>query len=303
MKKSKIKNFLEKSSTAVLLSPYAILFSLFIIIPVAVAMGMSFTYYNTIEPPRFIGLKNYTTMLPTDPVFMQFVLPKTVLFGLIAGVGGYILSFFMAWTIAQLPRGPRTVMAVILYSPSLTGGAMMHNIWQVFFNGDMRGWLNYILMQLNIIDGPILWFQDKTAMMPIMILVTIWGSMGVGFLAILAGILNGNMELYEAAYIDGVKNRFQEIIYVTIPSARPQMLFGAVMAIVGTIQASNVGAALSGYNPTPSNAGQLIITHIEDYGFRRFEMGYAAALSVVLLIVMRLVTVGASKIFTDAEGD
>jgi multiple sugar transport system permease protein len=148
-----------------------------------------------------------------------------------------------------------------------------------------------------------MWFQNKTAMMPIMIIVTIWGSMGVGFLAILAGILNGNMELYEAAYIDGVRNRFQEIIYVTIPSARPQMLFGAVMAIVGTIQASNVGALLSGYNPTPSNAGQLIITHIEDFGFKRFEMGYAAALSVVLLIVMRLVTVGAQKLFSDAEGD
>jgi multiple sugar transport system permease protein len=292
-----IRRFFEKHSTFVLIFPYVLLFSLFIIIPLVVAIGMSLTTYNTIQPPQFIGLKNYITLLTTDTVFMQKVLPNTVVFAIIAGIGGYFLSFFMAWSIAQIPSLPRTVLAIIIYSPSLTGGAMIQNIWSVFFNGDRSGWLNYILLELNIIQAPVVWLQNENALLPVMIIVTLWSSMGVGFLAILAGILNGNPELYEAAYIDGVKNRFQEIIYVTIPSARPQMLFGAVMSIVGTVQASNIGVALVGKNPTVNNAGQTIISHIEDYGFIRMEMGYAAALSVVLLIAMRLITSGAEKLF------
>jgi len=301
MKKSGLMSFFEKHSNKVLLFPYFVLFVLFIVIPVSVAIGLSFTYFNTVEMPHFVGLTNYINLLTNDETFMQYVLPKTIIFSIMAGFGGYFLSFFMAWSIAQLPKLPRTILAIIIYSPSLTGGVMITNIWAVFFNGDKAGWLNYILLELNIIDKPIMWMQSSNTLLTVMIIVTLWSSMGVGFLAILSGILNGNQELYEAAYIDGVKNRFQEIIYVTIPSARPQMLFGAIMSMVGTIQASNIGTALSGRNPTPNNAGQLIISHIEDYGFIRYEMGYAAALSVVLLVGMRLIAVGSEKLFGDKE--
>lgn len=151
-------------------------------------------------------------------------------------------------------------------------------------------------MKFDLISEPIVWLQSDKYLLPIMIIVTLWSSMGVGFLAILSGILNVNEELYEAAYIDGIRNRFQEIIYITIPAAKPQMLFGAVMAIVNTFQSSGVGVALSGSNPTPNYAGQLIVTHIEDFGFIRYEMGYAAAISVVLLVGIRLMSVGVDKV-------
>jgi len=301
MKKNWLTRNLEKHSNAILLSPYVILFSLFIVIPVSVAIGLSFTYFNTVQAPSFIGLTNYINLLTNDETFMQHVLMKTIAFSILAGVGGYILSFFLAWSIAQVPKLPRTILAIIIYSPSLTGGTMTQIIWSVFFNGDRSGWLNYLLLELNIIQMPIMWLQNESTLLPVMVIVTLWGSMGVGFLAILSGILNGNAELYEAAYIDGVKNRFQEIIYVTIPSARPQMLFGAIMSLVGTINSSGIGTALTGRNPTPNNAGQLIIPHIEDYGFIRYEMGYAAALSVVLLIGMRLIAVGAGNLFGDKD--
>ena len=301
MKKKGLVSTFEKHSNKILLFPYIVLFTLFIVIPVTVAIGLSFTYFNTVEMPHFVGLTNYINLLTNDETFMQYVLPKTIIFSIMAGFGGYFLSFFMAWSIAQLPKMPRTILAIIIYSPSLTGGVMLSNIWAVFFNGDKSGWLNYILLELNIINQPVMWLQSSETLLTVMIIVTLWSSMGVGFLAILSGILNGNQELYEAAYIDGVKNRFQEIIYVTIPSARPQMLFGAIMSMVGTIQASSIGTALSGRNPTPNNAGQLIITHIDDYGFIRYEMGYAAALSVVLLVGMRLIAVGSEKLFGDKE--
>lgn len=289
--------FLQKHSVFFMISPFVFMFALFIIIPIIIAILLSFTYFNTINIPRFIGLQNYITLFTQDNVFMQYVLPNTLVYSVIVGVGGYILSFFMAWSLAQISKRPRTVLAIILYSPSMTSGVMMSAIWTILFSADKRGYLNYLLLNMGVIDLPVNWFSNQHFLMPIMILVSLWGSMGVGFLAMLAGVLNVNRELYEAAHIDGVKNRFQEIIYVTIPSCRPQMLFGAVMSIVGTFQNGSIGVQLSGSNPTPYYAGQLIVTHIEDYGFIRYEMGYAAAVSVILLIMVYLISNLAKRLF------
>lgn len=296
------KSLTGKRSVPFLLAPYSIFFLMFIAIPVVVAIGLSLTYFNTMNVPRFIGLSNYINLFTNDSVFMQYVLPNTIIYAVFVGGFGYILSFFLAWSLSQVTRWPRTIMAIIIYSPSMTGGILLSTVWSVIFNGDRSGYLNYILMKLGAIEQPVQWLQSSQYLMPIMIIVSLWSSMGVGFLAILAGILNVDHDQYEAAYIDGVSNRFQEIIYVTIPNARPQMLFGAVMACVNTFQSSGVGVALSGSNPTPNYAGQLIVTHIEDYGFIRYEMGYAAAISVVLLIGIRLLSSGANRLFGDREG-
>jgi multiple sugar transport system permease protein len=296
---SYVKKTLNKQSHWVLLSPYIILFVVFIVIPVIAAIALSFTYFNTIQFPTFIGLKNYIKLITQDSVFMQKVLPNTIKYSLIVGPGGYILSFLLAWILAQLTKVPRTILAIIIYSPSMTAGVIMSTVWGVIFSGDQLGYLNSLLINSGIISEPIQWLQSPDFLMTIMIIVSLWSSMGVGFLAMLAGVLNVNEELYEAAYIDGVKNRFQEIIYVTIPSMRPQMLFGAVMAIVGTFSAGSVGVALSGSNPTPDYAGQVIVNHIEDYGFIRYEMGYAAAVSVVLLLIIWGASKVSRKLFAD----
>ena len=296
-----VKNFADRHSIGIMLFPYGLFFSLFIIIPVVAAAGLSFTGFDAIQRPGFVGLNNYITLLTADDVFMKKVLPNTILFSLVVGVGGYVLSFLLAWSLAQLTKVPRTVMAVIIYLPSMTGGVLLSAVWGVIFSGEKNGYLNYALLRLGILEEPALWLQSEATLLPIMMLVTLWSSMGIGFLAILAGIMNVNQELYEAAYIDGVSNRFQEIIYITIPGTRPQMLFGAVMAIVNTFSQSGVGAALSGANPTPGYAGQLIVPHIEDYGFLRYEMGYAAAVSVVLLLLIRLSSIGAFKLFGSKE--
>ncbi len=284
-----------------LFTPYGLIFIVFIIIPVVAAIGLSFTYFNTIEPPRFVGLQNYIDLFTIDSTFLRYVVPNTITYALFVGVGGYILSFFLAWSLSQLTHRVRTVMAVIIYSPSLTGGILIANIWSVIFNGSETGYLNYWLMKLGVIAEPIKWLQSSEWLMPVMIIVALWSGMGVGFLSILSGITNVDKEIYEAAYMDGVKNRFQEIFYVTIPSIKPQMLFGAVMAIVNTFQTSGVGVALSGSNPTPNYAGQLIGTHIEDFGFIRNEMGYAAAVSVALLLFIKLMSAGANKLFAEKD--
>lgn len=247
--------------------------------------------------PSFIGLRNYINLLTQDTDFMQFALPTTIRYALIVGPGGYMLSFMLAWILAQIPHRVRTFSAIIIYSPALTSGVLMTVVWRVLFSGDNRGYLNHLLLNLGVINTPVQWLQDPQMISIIMLFVGLWSSMGIGFLAMLSGILNINHEIYEAAYIDGLKNRWQEIFYITIPSMKPQMLFGAVMAIVSTFNAAGIASALTMSFPPPQLAGWLIVDHMNDFGFSRYEMGYASALSVVLLVIVLLFSRIAKRLF------
>ncbi|MGE0003105.1 MAG: carbohydrate ABC transporter permease, partial [Candidatus Izemoplasmatales bacterium] len=290
----------DHTSTVLLLAPYVLLFTLFIVIPVLVAMGLSFTYFNVIEAPKFAefyGLYNYIMIITQDEVFLRYVLPNTLKYAIITGPGGYLLSFVMAWMLSQIQATPRKFLALALYTPSMLGGVFIGVIFRTLFSGDKSGYINAILLKFGLVTTPLDFLQSGDYLMNIMIFVTLWSSMGIGFLSMLAGILNVNKETYEAAYIDGIKNRFQEIFYITIPSMKPQMLFGAVMAIVGAFNAGGIGVALAGSNPTPQYSGQLIVNHIDDYGFIRYEMGYAAALSVILLLIILLFSRIAYRLF------
>lgn len=298
--KDMTKKHIDKS-IPIFLAPYTALFIFFIAIPTLLAMVLSLTYFNAVERPGFIGLQNYISIITQDDVFMKYVLPNTILFSLVVGPGGYILQFLLAWSLAQIPKGARTILALAFYSPSLTAGVAMAVIWRVVFAGDRFGYLNNLLLKFGVVEQPIQWLQSPQYLMPIMIIVTLWASMGIGFLAMLGGVLNIDPEIYEAGYIDGIKNRFQEIIYVTIPSMRPQMLFGAVMAIVSTFSVGSIGVDLSGANPTPQYSGQLMVNHIQDYGFLRYDMGYAAALSVLLLLMIFVFSKIANKLFADKD--
>lgn len=284
-----------------LLWPYVVLFSIFIALPVAIAIGLSMFNFDAVQTPTWAGFQNYIMIFTSDSVFSKYVLPNTFKYALLVGPGGYILSFFLAWMLTQIQSKARTVLALALYTPSMVGGLFISVIWRTLFSGDEAGNINHFLLTNGIIEKPIQFLQSPEHLMNIMIIVTLWSSMGIGFLAMISGILNINSEIYEAAYIDGIRNRFQEIIYVTIPSMKPQMLFGAVMAIVNAFSSGYIGVALSGSNPTPDNAGQLIINHIEDFGMQRYEMGYAAALSVLLLIIIWLFSKVAYKIFGEKD--
>lgn len=295
----KSDKFKRKITPYLFVFPYFSLFILFVALPVVVAIALSFTNFNAIQPPQFVGIKNYIDLFLQDEVFIRYVIPNTIIFAVIVGPGGYVLSFLLAWALSQLTRGPRTILALIIYSPSMAAGATMTVIWRVLFSGDQLGYINNFLMKLGFITEPIIFLQSKTWLLPIMIIVALWSSMGVGFLSMLAGLLNIDPSLYEAAHIDGIRNRVQEMFYITIPSIKPQMLFGAIMAIVNAFKQSAIGVELSGSNPTPNYAGQLMVNHISDYGFTRYEMGNACAVSVVLLIIIWVFSKGARKLFKE----
>lgn len=266
------------------LLPYALLFLTFFILPIATSIYYSFTYYNILEPPRFIGFQNYINLILQDEVFLTAV-RNTFVIAVITGPIGYILSFLFAWFINELPRWLRTVAVVVFYAPSIASNAFF--IFSIIFQGDAYGYLNSFLLQFGLIDAPILWLLDPKYILPVIIVVSLWMSMGAGFLSFVAGLKGVDHALYEAGYVDGIRNRWQELYFITLPQMKPMLLFGAVMAITSAFNVCDVPRALAGY-PSTDYAARTIVTHLFDYGFSRFEMGYASAIATVLFLVMIL---------------
>jgi len=266
------------------LAPYAILFFTFFILPIVTSIFYSFTYYNILEPARFIGLQNYINLVLQDEVFLTAV-KNTFVIAVITGPVGYILSFLFAWFINELPKWLKAVMVVVFYAPSIAANAF--TVFSIIFRGDAYGWFNALLMEFGLIDAPKLWLLDPTYMMTILIIVILWMSMGTGFLGFVAGFQGVDRSMYEAGYVDGVRNRWQELYHITLPSMKPMLMFGAVMSITSAFNVSDVPRMLCGY-PSTDYAARTVVTHLFDYGFSRFEMGYASAIATILFLVMIL---------------
>lgn len=266
------------------LAPYAILFTLFYVLPVGVSIFYSFTYYNILESPRFIGLQNYISLVLEDDIFLTSV-KNTLMIAIVTGPLGYIMSFLFAWLINELPRWVRSVAVIVFYAPSIAGNCYV--IFSVFFRGDAYGYVNAFLMNLGIIDTPVLWLINPDYMLPICMLVILWMSLGTGFLSFVAGLQGVDKSQFEAGYMDGIKNRWQELWYITLPNMRPMLMFGAVMSITQAFGVCDVTMALCGY-PSTDYAARTIVTHLFDYGYSRFEMGYACAIATILFLMMIL---------------
>ena len=266
------------------LLPYAIVFSMFFVYPVVASIYFSFTYYNILESPRFIGLSNYISLILEDDIFLIGI-KNTFMIAIITGPLGYIMSFLFAWLINELPRMIRSIAVVIFYAPSLAGTC--YAIFSIIFRGDAYGMVNSRLIEMGIIDSPILFFISPTYMLPICMVVILWMSLGTGFLSFVAGLQGVDPAQLEAGCIDGVKNRWQELWYITLPSMKPMLIFGAVMTITSSFNVCDVTMTLCGY-PSTDYAARTIVAHLFDYGFSRFEMGYACAIAVILFLIMVL---------------
>lgn len=262
--------------------PYLIIFFTFQVLPVLISIVFSFTNFNVFEAPDFVGLGNYFKMFLNDDLFMT-ALANTLVLTVITGPVGYVLSFGVAWMVNEFGPRLRAFLTLLFYIPSLTGG--MAAIWMIFFNGDQYGVLNGILMSLNAIFEPIQWLTDTQYMMGVAIVIAIWMSLGTSFLAFVAGFRTVDEKMYEAAAIDGMRNRFQELWYITLPAMRPQLLFGAVMSITSAFGVSAMITQVFGF---PSTGYRLytLVHMLEDYGGLRFEMGYASAIATILFILM-----------------
>jgi len=266
------------------LMPFYALFLLFIVIPAATSLVLSFTYYNVLEPPRLTGWTNYKILFVDDDIFITS-LKNTFYFALVTGPLSFCLAFFFAWFIHQIPHRIRTVYTTIFYVPSLMSGVAMSVVWLVIFANDSYGYLNQFLLQAGFIQEPVQWLQDIKLIMPVIIVISLWMSLGTGFLAFLAGFETVNPELYDAGKVDGIRSRFQALWHITIPGMKPQLLFGAVLSVVNSFKVGEISQAVAGF-PSPLNAGLTVILHLRDYAVLRYEMGYASAISVVLFVLI-----------------
>ncbi|WP_337035376.1 sugar ABC transporter permease [Paenibacillus illinoisensis] len=278
----KLQEMKASKHSYVLLAPYMILFTMFTVIPVVISIILSFTYFNMLEFPRFIGWQNYTRLFLEDDVFL-IAIKNTLLFAIITGPISYIACFVFAWIINELTPKWRAFMTLIFYAPSISGN--VYFIWLMIFSGDRYGIANGLLIRWGFLLEPIQWLKTEAYIMPILILVQLWLSLGTGFLAFIAGLQTVDRTLYEAGAVDGVKNRWQELWYITLPSMRPQLMFGAVIQLTTSFAVADVSIALAGF-PSVNYAAETVVTHLIDFGTTRFEMGYASAIATVLFMIM-----------------
>ncbi|MCL2363682.1 MAG: sugar ABC transporter permease [Defluviitaleaceae bacterium] len=271
------------------MAPFLLLFFLFNLLPVLISMLASFTDFNMLQWPSFVGLENYARLFLEDDVFIV-ALTNTMIFAVVTGPISYLLCFTFAWIINELSPKLRAFMTVIFYAPSIAGGVVFF-VWLYIFSGDRYGLLNGILLNLNFITEEINWLRDVDYIMPILILVQLWMSLGTGFLAFIAGLQTVDRTLYEAGAVDGIRNRWQELWFITLPSMKPQLMFGAVIQITGSFAVAGISIHLAGF-PSTNDAGATVVTHLMDFGTFRFEMGYASAIATVLFLMM----VGTNKL-------
>lgn len=271
-----------------MLAPYFVLFFLFTVLPVLASIVLSFTDFNMLEWPEFVGWTNYIRLFVNDDLF-TVALKNTLIFAVITGPISYIMCLLFAWIINEFSGKVRTFLTLIFYAPSICGNAYM--IWSIILSGDRYGYLNGILLDWDIIDEAILWMKTEDYVLPLLIVVQLWLSLGTGFLSFIAGLQTVDKTMYEAGVLDGIKNRWQELWFITLPAMKPQLMFGAVMQITQSFAIADISIQLAG-NPSVNYAGSTVVTHLLDYGTVRFEMGYASAIATILFLLM----VGTNKI-------
>ena len=283
MKNNFFAEFNKNRSSYLFLTPFTLIFLLFTIIPIVIAIYFSFTSFNIFNPPQFNGFENYRKLFLEDEIFL-IAIKNTFVFAAITGPLGYILSFVMAWLINEITPKVRSFVTLLFYAPALTSGV---TIFKFVFSGDRLGLINAYLMDLNIINEPIQWLMDPAYMKPVVIIVILWSSLSTSFLTFIAGLQSNDQSLCEAGAVDGIKNRFQELWYIILPQMKPQLLFGAVMSITSSFGVGAIVTQLMGF-PSSNYAAHTMSNHLDDYGSIRFEMGYACAISTLLFIVMLL---------------
>ena len=264
------------------LAPFFILFGIFVIAPLVMAIILSFTSYNLTQPPRFVGIANYTALFFSDSIFTKATV-NTLTMAIVVGPFSYIGALILAWALNELSPKLRTALVFFIYAPSISGNAFI--IWQLLFSGDQFGYINSLLLNWGFISEPIYFLFDTKYMMTVVIIVTMWMSMGTQFLSFVAGLQGLDHALFEAGCIDGIRNRWQELWFITLPQLKPQLMFGAVMSITGAFTVGNVGAMLCG-NPSTEYAVHTLVNHMTDYATVKYEFGYACAIATLLFLAM-----------------
>ena len=278
------KDIIKNKHSYILMAPFMLFCTVFVLLPILMSVYLSFTNYDMLQAPGFVAFENYIRMLLDDKI-MMIAVKNTLVFAFVVGPASYFLCFLLAWLINDLRPMLKSTFTFIFYAPSMCLSVFV--VWSFLFSSDSHGFINGTLINMGLLDEPIQWLIDPKYNMGVLIIVQLWMSLGTGFLAFIAGLKGIDPGLYEAGAIDGVRNRFQELWYITLPGMLPQLIFGAVIQIVGAFSVGRISIQLAGF-PSTNYSAETVITHIIDYGTIRYEMGYASAVAVVLFLAMLL---------------
>ena len=278
----KYRECIRMKSSYLCLLPFALIFIVFTVIPVFISVFYSFTYYNILQKPQFIGFENYINLFTNDLIFIKTAY-NTLLFAVVLGPVALLAALMFAWMLNELPAKTRSFLVLILYAPSISGAAYL--VWRIIFSGDALGYLNGFLINFGIINEPVQWLTDEKYMKAVVIITALWMSLGTGFLSMVAGLKTLDRTYYEAGYVDGIRNRWQELWFITLPLLKSQLMFAAVMSITASFAISDPIMNLIGY-PNQNDAVTTVVMHMNDYATARFDLGYATAIATLLFIVM-----------------
>ncbi len=286
----------EVAAFYLLISPWLLGFLVFVLGPMLASLVLSFTQWDILTPPQWIGLGNYVKMMQ-DPLFWQS-LKVSMLYAVMAVPLGLIVSLGMAVLLNQNVRGLR-LFRTLFYLPSVVSGVAVMILWLYIFNPDI-GLLNSFLGDFGI-KGPAWVFSPRWAL-PSMVIMSLWGA-GGGMLIWLAGLKGIPEYLYEAAKIDGASSR-QRFRYVTLPMLSPTIFFNLITGMIGALQAFSQAYVMT--NGGPLNATLFLNLYLFNNAFVDFNMGYASALAWVLFLIillMSLLVIRSSSMWVYYEGE
>jgi multiple sugar transport system permease protein len=269
----------------VFMSPAIIGLLVFTLGPILASAYISFTDYDILGSPVWVGLENYIKLFH-DPFFWQSI-KVTVIYSVVSVPLGLVVSLALAMLLNRSLKGIY-LFRTIFYLPAVISGVAVSLLWKWIFNPDF-GLMNYFLAFLGI-DGP-KWLFDENWALPALIVMSLWG-VGGGMLIYLAGLQGIPTELYEAAEIDGA-NRWRKFISVTIPMLSPVIFFNLVMGIIGSLQIFTEGYVMTAGGP--NNSTLFSVLYLYRNAFDYLQMGYASAIAWVLFLIILLLTLAVFK--------
>jgi multiple sugar transport system permease protein len=263
--------------------PWLVSLLIFTTYPVFATFYLSLTDYNVVEPPRWVGLHNYRTMLTADPAFWTSV-RNTACYTLLAVPLGLVGSLGLALLLNLRARG-LGVYRTLVYLPVLAPPVAGTIIFIGLFDPD-GGLINAVLQRVGL--PAVGWFHDPTWSKPALVVMSLWG-LGAGALVFLAGLQEVPQALLDAAAIDGA-GRWQRFRYVTLPLLTPVILFNLVIGVIGSFHVFTPALVVGGTTGKPLESTLMLMVHIYRNAFRYFAMGYASALAVGLFFAVLVVT-------------
>ena len=289
MKKSFFTRLNEAKWSYIFVAPAVLLFFIFVVGPLITSFYWSFTEYDAIHAPKWVGLDNYKNIFFNDPRFWKSI-RNTIFYTLGVIPPVVVLSLLLAIAVDQQIRF-KNFFKVIYFIPSVTSVIALSVIWKWLFAGEKYGLINHILIRVGL--QPVDWLMSPVWTLPAIMIMSIWAGLGYNMILFLAGLQTIPKTVYEAADIDGA-NVFDKFWHITLPLLKPFTVF---VVIIGFITSFQVFERI--YIMTQSEFGiggvldsaLTVVAYLYDMGFRKFKMGYASALGYIIFVVVFTITI------------